>query len=103
MAWWSRDKAQRPQTAAEKRSVPSGLFKKCDACGATVETERVVEALHCCPRCDHPFTMPTEARIRMLVDEGSWRERDAEVRPVDRLGFVDQKRYADRIASAQRN
>jgi len=104
MAWWSRDKEKKSAVgASEKRSVPSGLFRKCDACGVTVEAERVVEALYCCPRCDHPFTMPTQARINMLADEGSWQERDADVRPVDRLGFVDQKRYVDRLAAAQRN
>jgi acetyl-CoA carboxylase carboxyl transferase subunit beta len=105
MAWWSREKEKKPgaEALSEKRSVPRGLFKKCDACGVTVETERVVDALYCCPRCDHPFTMPTEARIRMLADEGSWREQDAGVRPVDRLGFKDQKRYVDRIAAAQRS
>jgi acetyl-CoA carboxylase carboxyl transferase subunit beta len=104
MAWWSRDKEKKSaaETAA-KRSVPSGLFRKCDGCGATIETERVVESLYCCPRCDHHFTMPTDARIRLLVDEGTWEEQDAAVRPVDRLGFVDQKRYVDRLAAAQRN
>jgi acetyl-CoA carboxylase carboxyl transferase subunit beta len=104
MAWWSRDKEKKPAAEAlsEKRSVPSGLFRMCDGCGATIETAHVVEALYCCPRCEHHFTMPTEARIRLLADEDSWKEQDAGVRPVDRLGFVDQKRYVDRLASAQR-
>ena len=105
MAWWSRSKEKKSavKALAEKRSVPSGLFRKCDDCGATLETERVKEALYCCPRCGHHFPMPTAARIELLVDQGSWREEDAEVRPVDRLGFVDGKRYADRILLAQRN
>ncbi len=105
MAWWSRQKEKKParEALSEKRSVPQGLFRKCDACGATLETERVVEALYCCPRCDHHFVMPTEARLRLLADEGSWQEADADVRPVDRLGFVDQKRYVDRLAAAQRS
>ncbi len=104
MAWWSRQKAKKPAAEAPaKRSVPQGLFQKCDDCGATLETERVRDSLYCCPRCDHHFAMPTEARIAALVDEGSWSERDADVKPVDRLGFVDGKKYADRIVSAQRN
>ncbi len=104
MAWWSRDKQKKPAAAGppKKRSIPLGLFQKCDECGATLETERVQEAMYCCPRCDHHFTMPTDARLRMLVDEGSWREQDGEVRPVDRLGFADGKRYEDRLALAQR-
>jgi acetyl-CoA carboxylase carboxyl transferase subunit beta len=102
MAWWSRTKEQKPDAPSPKRSVPKGLFRKCDDCGATLEAERVVDALYCCPRCDHPFTMPTDARIKMLADEGTWVERDADVKPVDRLGFADQKKYSERIAQAQK-
>ena len=103
MAWWSRTKEKKQQPAqSEKISIPSGLFQKCDACGATLESERVREALYCCPRCDHHFAMPTEARIQLLVDDGSWTEKDLDVKPVDRLGFTDGKRYADRLVATQR-
>jgi acetyl-CoA carboxylase carboxyl transferase subunit beta len=104
MAWWSRDKEKKTgaEARSEKRSVPSGLFRKCDSCGATLETEQVKAALWCCPRCDHHFTMPTPARIELLCDEGSWIEQDGDVRPVDRLGFSDGKRYAERLLATQK-
>ncbi len=103
MAWWSRTKEKKQQPAkSEKISIPSGLFQKCDSCGATLESERVRDALYCCPRCDHHFAMPTEARIQLLCDEGSWHEEDTGMRPVDRLGFTDGKKYADRLVATQR-
>ena len=37
----------------------------------------------------------------MLVDEGSFEERDAGLRPVDPLGFKDTKRYRDRLRAAK--
>ena len=37
----------------------------------------------------------------MLLDPGSFRERDSGLQSVDPLGFVDQKAYPDRIATAQ--
>ena len=37
MAWWSRDKESKKKADLKKRSVPSGLFQKCEECGATVD------------------------------------------------------------------
>ena len=37
----------------------------------------------------------------MLLDHGSFVERDAGLQSVDPLGFVDQKAYPDRVAAAQ--
>src|SRR5439155_24658955 len=103
MAWWSRtkDKKGAPE-AAKKRSVPSGLFQKCDECGQTVESAKVKAALWCCPLCGHHFVLPTEERIRLTVDEGSFEEHDAAILPEDPLEFRDSKRYADRIRTAQK-
>jgi acetyl-CoA carboxylase carboxyl transferase subunit beta len=103
MAWWSREKdksKKEPQRA--KRSVPSGLFQKCDECGATVETEKVHKNLWCCPQCGYHFNLPTEERIKLTVDEGSFREEDALIQPEDPLHFRDSKKYSDRIRAAQK-
>ena len=74
-AWWSRPKSKKkPEVAAKtKRSVPSGVFQKCDECGETVPSGQVKEAMWCCPQCGHHFVMPTEERIKIIVDEGSLR------------------------------
>jgi len=40
-------------------------------------------------------------RIGLLLDSGSFVERDAGLQSEDPLGFVDQKAYPDRIAAAQ--
>ncbi len=100
MAWWSRPKDKRKD--ASKRSVPSGLFQKCEACGQTVETERVQRALWCCPNCGHHFVLPTEERIRITVDAGSFVEEDRLIQPEDPLEFRDSKRYSERLRMAQK-
>ncbi len=103
-AWWSRPKSKmKPEVAAKtKRSVPSGLFQKCDECGETVPSGQVKEALWCCPKCGHHFVMPTEERIKITVDEGSFVEEDRKIQPTDPLEFRDSKRYADRLRGAQK-
>jgi acetyl-CoA carboxylase carboxyl transferase subunit beta len=104
MAWWSRqkDKKKVAEQAVAKRSVPSGLFQKCEGCGATVETEKVRQALYCCPACGHHFALPTDERIRLVVDEDSFVEADELIQPEDPLMFRDSKRYADRLRAAQK-
>jgi acetyl-CoA carboxylase carboxyl transferase subunit beta len=42
-----------------------------------------------------------EARLQLLVDEGSWEERDADLVSMDVLGFVDTKPYPDRLEAAR--
>jgi len=45
--------------------------------------------------------MPTEARIQLIVDEGSWHENDPTLISDDPLGFrVDEQRYRDQLRSA---
>ena len=102
MAWWSRSKEKKTQ-AAPKRSVPQGLFQKCDECGQTLEVEKVKLALWCCPLCGHHFVLPTDERIKLVVDEGSFVEGDRAIQPTDPLEFKDSKRYADRIRAAQKS
>jgi acetyl-CoA carboxylase carboxyl transferase subunit beta len=107
MAWWSKtkEKKKKPDEVKKtKRSVPSGLFQKCDECGATVETDRVKANLWCCPQpsCGHHFVLPTEERIKLTVDEGSFREEDRLIQPEDPLEFKDHKKYADRLRAAQK-
>jgi acetyl-CoA carboxylase carboxyl transferase subunit beta len=59
------------------------------------------KVLRVCPSCGHHFRLSAEARIEMLLDHGSFEERDAGLESEDPLGFVDQKTYPDRIAAAQ--
>ncbi|HZS36771.1 MAG TPA: acetyl-CoA carboxylase, carboxyltransferase subunit beta [Polyangia bacterium] len=103
MAWWSRTKDKKGAAeTGKKRSVPSGLFQKCDECGQTVESAKVKASLWCCPLCGQHFVLPTEERIKLVVDEGSFEEYDQTILPEDPLEFRDSKRYADRIRAAQK-
>jgi acetyl-CoA carboxylase carboxyl transferase subunit beta len=57
--------------------------------------------LRVCTTCGHHFRLSAEARIGHLLDHATWTEHDAGLQSVDALGFVDQKPYPDRLASAQ--
>jgi acetyl-CoA carboxylase carboxyl transferase subunit beta len=94
----------RTETGADrKRSVPEGLWEKCDRCGAVLYRPELESNLEVCPKCN--FHMPIRARARLaaLLDEGLGHEIGAELGPVDVLKFKDQKKYSDRIKAAQKN
>ncbi len=108
MSWLSKLMPSGIRTEAgatkNKRSVPEGLWEKCDRCGAVLYRPELEENLEVCPKCS--FHMPIRARARLaaLFDAGSIvGEIGAELGPVDVLKFKDQKKYPDRIKAAQKS
>ncbi|MGE5183794.1 MAG: acetyl-CoA carboxylase, carboxyltransferase subunit beta [Acidobacteriota bacterium] len=100
MAWWSRTQGLAEQP---KKSVPKGIWSKCERCSTTLYEADLDDNLRVCTSCHHHFRMPTEARIEMIVDPGTWQEHDRELESADPLGFrVDGKRYADQIKGTTR-
>jgi len=85
-----------------KREIPAGLWVKCPQCSATVFKKDVAARLNCCPECSHHFYVSARDRIVQLLDADSFEEWDAELRPVDPLGFVDRIPYAQRILDEQK-
>jgi acetyl-CoA carboxylase carboxyl transferase subunit beta len=59
------------------------------------------KVLRVCPSCGHHFRLSAEVRLGLLLDHGSFAERDPGLESEDPLGFVDQKTYPDRVAAAQ--
>jgi acetyl-CoA carboxylase carboxyl transferase subunit beta len=100
MAWWSRTQGL---AAEPKKSVPKGIWTKCERCNATLYEADLNNNDRVCTSCDHHFRMPTEGRIQLSIDEGSWVEHDKNLESGDPLGFrVDGKKYVDQIRSTTR-
>jgi len=86
----------------KKREVPDGLWMRCPGCESTLYRKVVGENLEVCPECDYHFRLSARQRIAQLVDEGSFEELFADVRPADPLRFTwDGKTFADRIQKEQ--
>jgi len=106
MSWLKKLTTPRIRTdsgAGRKRSVPEGLWEKCDKCGAVLYRPELEENLEVCPKCSHH--MPIRARVRLLAlfDPDSTTEIGAGLGPTDVLKFKDQKKYSDRIKAAQKS
>lgn len=90
-----------PSFRPRKDAYPPDLWTKCPTCSEMLFNKQLDKADRICPRCGHHFRLSAATRLAMLLDEGSFQERDAGLQSVDPLGFVDQKPYPDRIAAAQ--
>ncbi len=90
-----------PSFRARREAYPADLWSKCPSCEETLFNKQLDKAMRVCPSCGHHFRLSAPARLALLLDEGTFEERDAGLVSVDALGFVDQKTYPDRVAAAQ--
>jgi acetyl-CoA carboxylase carboxyl transferase subunit beta len=80
-----------------KRGVPEGLWIRCPKCKATIYRKEAEARLNVCPECEYHFYMPAGARIKQLLDEGSFEEWHANLRSKDPLEFTDRIPYSQRL------
>lgn len=82
----------------KKKDMPGGLWLKCEGCGTLIYRKELEAADRVCPTCSFHFTLPGRQRIEGLLDEGSWEEVYADVKPLDRLSFTDKIPYSEKLA-----
>jgi|TARA_Y100000310_G_scaffold129278_1_gene128431 acetyl-CoA carboxylase carboxyl transferase subunit beta len=85
-----------------KRSVPEGLWKKCDSCSAVLYGADLNRSFQVCPKCNHHMRLGARTRLQGFFDDSQFREIGQTVRPVDVLRFRDSKRYRERLSEAQK-
>ncbi len=90
------------ESTRKRRDMPENLWMRCQSCSKMIYKPKVEELQRVCPECDFHFEIPSRKRIEALLDSGSFSEYFSEIVPVDPLGFVAVKAYADRLAAAQR-
>ncbi|MFT7228057.1 MAG: acetyl-CoA carboxylase carboxyl transferase subunit beta [Methylophilaceae bacterium] len=103
MSWLDKipQKIQHVVGNVQKRSVPEGLWSKCDACQSVLYKTDLETTGEVCPQCGHHNRISARVRIGFLLDEGNQVEIGANVVPVDSLKFEDSKKYTVRMKDAQ--
>ncbi|MEF2968381.1 acetyl-CoA carboxylase, carboxyltransferase subunit beta [Paenibacillus sp. M1] len=77
-----------------KREIPEGLMNKCSRCGSIQYSKELEKNLKVCPSCGYHMRLNALERIRMILDEGSFAEYDADLVSVDPLQFPG---YANKL------
>ena len=91
----------RPGQEPEGADGPSELWVRCPRCKELQYRAEHEQMLRVCSKCKFHFRMPARERVAVTVDEGSFRERDEDMQPVDPLGFVAGSRsYRDKLTES---
>ncbi|MCM8781357.1 MAG: acetyl-CoA carboxylase, carboxyltransferase subunit beta [Candidatus Omnitrophica bacterium] len=84
-----------------KKEIPDGLWTKCEQCNQMLYNKNLEENLKVCPKCNFHFTLTAQERIKLLLDEGTFEEYDADMLPLDPLNFKGPKTYQEKIKEDQ--
>ncbi|MGI9344078.1 MAG: acetyl-CoA carboxylase, carboxyltransferase subunit beta [Gammaproteobacteria bacterium] len=102
MTWFEKLVPSRIKTERRARSVPEGIWMKCQQCGAQLYRAELERNLFVCPKCNYHMRVSARERLQLFLDPGSGREISENLSPLDPLKFKDSKRYRDRVQQMQK-
>jgi len=103
MNWISNYVRPKINSLFARREMPDNLWSKCPECGTMLFHRELSENQNVCTNCDHHMAIAPRKRFDRLFDGGIYREIEVPLPVADPLQFRDQKRYPDRMRSAQRD
>lgn len=100
--WWQRLKKNINTETTEKLETPDGVWYSCKKCKAPIPYKDFENNLWCCTKCESTGRIGSKEYFSILFDE------EAEILfeniiASDKLNFVDEKPYPDRIKSANKS
>ncbi len=103
MSWYEKLLPSKIRTeGGKKKTVPEGLWTKCQGCGQVLYRAELERTFDVCPKCDFHHRISARKRLEFFLDKEPQVEIGAEIEPVDSLKFKDSKKYKDRLSQAQK-
>ena len=102
MNWISNYVRPKINSLFSRREVPENLWTKCPECGTMLFHRELAGNLNVCTSCDHHMAISPRDRFNGLFDTGVFVEVKVPEPVVDPLHFRDQKKYPDRLRTAQK-
>ena len=99
MAWFKRTEKGITTATEDKMDVPKGLWYKSPT-GKIIDTDELARNLWVSPEDDFHVRIGSKEYFEILFDDDKFKELDAKMTSKDPLGFVDTKKYADRLKDA---
>jgi len=84
----------------KNRDIPDGVWIKCDRCNEILFNKELDSNHKVCRKCGFHFRLSAFERIRLTLDEGSFREMDAGLLPTNPFNMAD---YENKLAAACKN
>jgi acetyl-CoA carboxylase carboxyl transferase subunit beta len=98
--WFKRSK--KGISSDEKRNIPDGVWTKCPSCGEILTVISLEKTFWVCSKCQYHFKISADSYIRLIIDDDTFEEFDANLISGDPLKFKDTKKYPERIAAARK-
>jgi acetyl-CoA carboxylase carboxyl transferase subunit beta len=98
---WLHRRREYSRTVPETESglgPMDAVFTKCEKCGQPVYEKDLKARFNVCPNCEFHYPLAAQERVRLLIDAGTFEERDKGLDAGDPLGFEG---YAKRLDSAR--
>ncbi len=89
---------QEGEWAETRPYVPDELWVKCPSCKNMLLTSDLEDNMKVCSKCGHHFRINARYRINITVDEGTFKEMDAELTSKNILDFPD---YSKKLRDAK--
>ena len=96
MAWFKRTQKGITTATEDKKDVPKGLWYKSPT-GKIIDADELERNLWVSPEDDFHVRIGSAEYFEILFDDNTFTELDAKMTSKDPLGFVDTKKYADRL------
>lgn len=98
--WWQRLKKNIDTETTQKLETPDGVWYSCKKCRAAIPYKDFEGNLWCCTKCGNTGRIGSEEYFQILFDDNKFELIAENVVPSDKLEFIDEKPYPDRIKSA---
>jgi len=87
---------------SRKKTMPEGLWTKCEDCGEIVYNKALEENFRVCPKCQYHFILTASQRIALLTDGSSFKAFEDGLRSLDPLKFKGPKgSYPEKLKEDQ--
>lgn len=104
MSWLKRLMPSQIRTeGGSRKSVPEGLWTRCERCDAVLYRAELERNLEVCPKCGDHRQISARVRLDHFLDREPRVEIGETIEPTDPLRFRDSKKYRDRLQQAQKN
>ncbi|MCL2485466.1 MAG: acetyl-CoA carboxylase, carboxyltransferase subunit beta [Endomicrobia bacterium] len=89
--------ATKQAEVSDKKGISAGIWTKCKKCEHVLLNKDFEENFMVCSKCGQYARLGARKRIEFMTDEGSFKETDKNIKPVDFLNFPG---YADKISKS---
>lgn len=89
------------KVAKKRGDIPEDLWARCADCNELIYKKKLDENMKVCHKCSYHFTIGAHERVKLLIDEGTFKEMDVGMEALDPLLFEGPKTYKEKLKKDQ--